>query len=120
MPTHEIIKKNVKAIASQSSIHGLPNVINTEYFVMKSIWSVVFLLAIGYCSYLIVQLIMVYFNYDVLVSISYVADYTIDFPAIVICDFAPQNRTVNDIVISCQFNTKPCDMTYFGNVTILY
>lgn len=114
--TREVVKRNIKSIAEQSSIHGLPNVVNTEYMWMRTLWLVVLLLAIAYCSYLIVTLIVGYFNYDVLISISYVSDYNVDFPAIALCDFVPTNRTINDMLISCQFNSNPCNMSYFGTV----
>jgi len=113
-----IVKESIKTIASQSSIHGLPNIINSEYLVMKIVWMFGLLLALSYSSYLLVQLIISYFNYDVLISINYSADYGIDFPAIAICDLLPINRSLDNLVLSCFFNSEPCDRTYFGKVRI--
>lgn len=114
--THDLVKNNIKSIATQSTIHGLPSMLNTNYTLMQSLWLVVFLLAIGYSSFLIVQSFMNYTNYDVLIVMDYEADYNLDFPALAICDLAAMNRTLDDILITCEFNAKPCNMSYFGKV----
>lgn len=109
-------KENIRSIASQSSIHALPNIFNSHYLVMKIIWLGCFLLALGYSSYLVVQMGINYLNYDVLININYHTDFELNFPAIAICDYFPANRSREDMILSCTFNTEPCKMSYFGEV----
>lgn len=110
-------KENLKEISSQSSIHGLPNILNSKYMFTKLVWLICFVMAISYCSFLVVQMVMSYLTYDVLVKIKYIADYNMDFPAVVICDFLPLNRSLDQLLLSCTFNGEPCDMSYFGKET---
>ena len=116
VPRHVIVKNNIKSIAEHSSIDGVQNILKSEYKVMKLIWTVSFILAISYSSYLVVQMVIDYFKYDVLINIHYIADYDMDFPAVAICDFNDPNRTLDDLLIDCQFNSMPCNKSYFGQV----
>lgn len=114
-------KENIKEISSQSSIHGLPNILNSKYVVFKLIWLICFAMSISYCSYLLVQMVISYFNYDKIVKIKYLSDYNMDFPAIVICDFLPLNRSLDQLLLNCSFNNEPCNMSYFGiETSIIY
>ena len=115
------IKKNIHSIAAKSTIHGIPNLLNSDYRVMKLIWVVCFMLAFVYSSYISVNMIISFYNYDVSVTINYESDYFMDFPAIAFCDFKPMmNRSVEQMVLSCTFNSEPCDFSYFGKVAVLW
>lgn len=87
-----LIKANTLKIASQSTIHGLPSIINAEYPGIRVFWIAIFCVAVSYSSFLTIQLLLNYVEYNVLINIEYVTDYDLDFPSVAICNL---NRLTN-------------------------
>lgn len=131
MKKFQIIQAKIVRIVSQSTIHGLASIVNSEYLGMKLFWLITFAIAVSYSSYLTIQLVINYLSYGILVSITYVTDYSLDFPAVAFCNLNPkdlvQNNSTNttdkiyytldEMLITCTFNSKPCDKSLFTNIT---
>lgn len=88
---------------------------------MKLVWFICFLSSIAYISFQLVQLIIAYFQRDVFLTLRYISDYTMEFPAVVICHLNNPNISLDRMLVSCSFNGDPCDMSYFGStISVTY
>jgi hypothetical protein len=115
------IKAKTSRIASQSTIHGLVNIVNADYFGMKLFWLVSFTLALAYSSYLTIDLIIKYLDYNVIIDIKFITDYNLEFPAVAFCNLNGLNNSssflINEMLLTCTFNSRPCDSNLFTQVS---
>jgi hypothetical protein len=72
-----------------STSHGLPNAIRNPHLPMKTMWSISFILSTALCSYLIIQTIMEYLEFDVITKVRIVGETEAEFPRITICNLNP-------------------------------
>lgn len=108
----------------KSTFVGLRNVLISQYSYMKLIWLISYFGFTVYMCYLISDSVRAYFNRDVIIKLRYDPDYQIDFPALAICELDQINRQnntkpIDDILVSCRFNSAPCNLTYFGTIVSL-
>jgi len=80
------IKRKFLELLSNSSSHGIPNIIKTHNTWLKLMWFVFFLISLGCCSFLIISGFVQYFSYEVVTSIRIVNDVPTEFPKITICN----------------------------------
>jgi len=59
------IKRKFLELLSNSSSHGIPNIIKTHNTWLKLMWFVFFLISLGCCSFLIISGFVQYFSYEV-------------------------------------------------------
>lgn len=83
--------KILKDSASNTTSHGLPNIVNSEYKTISLLWIIFLLASIVYCSYTIVESFFNYFEFNVDTSIQIVRESQAAFPAISICNHNPFN-----------------------------
>ena len=69
-----------------STSHGLPNAIRNPHLPMKTMWSISFILSTALCSYLIIQSILQYLEFDVITNVRIVGETEAEFPRITICN----------------------------------
>ena len=66
-----------RSIINDSTMHGLPRVFKAEMKIMKVIWFITFLGAVGYCAYSMNLSIQSYLSYSVVTNI----DTKLEIPA---------------------------------------
>ena len=77
-------KINMKQVLREQKIvstsHDLPNAIRNQHIPMKTMWFISFILSTALCSYLIIQTIMEYLEFDVITKVRIVGDTEAEFP----------------------------------------
>ena len=63
------MKQIVEEFGSETSLHGIPRVINAKSVQLKIVWSVVFLCSFGMVVFMLTSLTMQYFSYPVVVKV---------------------------------------------------
>lgn len=71
--------------SESSTIAGYSNFYRTEKWLIKALWLVSFLAAIGFCGYLCLQSVMQYLEYDVNTESRYFRDSQMAMPGITVC-----------------------------------
>ena len=71
---------------SYSTAHGIPNIFRLESQLLKVIWILCFLVSFAYCSYTIVNIVIVFLQYGVLINQEVVSEAPVDFPAVTVCN----------------------------------
>jgi hypothetical protein len=74
-----------KEVLLNSTSHGLPNILRNESIIIKIVWTVFLVASTSLCSYLCIQNILAYYNYDVTTKTRRVYESPTLFPTIAIC-----------------------------------
>lgn len=99
--------ETLKELVADSTIHGLPRIIKSKHILMKIIWSICFLACACYCSYLMVDMICDFLNFDYVTTIDTVYETPAKFPAVTICSTNPfQNNQADAILDDFNQNFK--------------
>ncbi len=69
------MKQIVEEFGSETSLHGIPRVINAKSIQLKIVWSVVFFCSFGMVVFMLTSLTMQYFSYPVVVKVHRVSMY---------------------------------------------
>ena len=80
-----LIKKKIVEWSLNSSSHGFLNIFRTKHVLLKIIWTICFLVAIGMCSSLIISSSMDYFKYETTSKIDIRHTMFITMPSITVC-----------------------------------
>lgn len=72
--------------SSYSTAHGIPNIFRLESRLLKIIWILCFLTSFAYCSFTIVNIVVVYLEYGVLINQEVVSEPPVDFPVVTVCN----------------------------------
>jgi hypothetical protein len=75
-----------KELGATSSIHAIPNIIRTKYKTIKIIWTIFFLTSFALCSYLVIESVFNYLDYQVITEIRSVNDFPSVLPKVTICN----------------------------------
>lgn len=86
------LKQKFLEWSNSSTAHGIPNIFRIESRILRIIWIICFLAAFAYCSYTIVNIIVVYLQYDVLINQEVVIEAPIDFPVVTVCNLNAFDR----------------------------
>lgn len=78
----ERIKKRLREMILESTIHGLPNVLKTDAIHLKIIWICLFLVTFIVSIYMIIGNINDYLNYEVTTNIDLVYEQPVIFPTV--------------------------------------
>jgi hypothetical protein len=73
--------------SSNSSIHGIPNMFRTEKSsLIRFVWLIFFLLSSIYCCFTLIQSLLEYLEFKVLVNIVVAKDISTEFPVVSLCN----------------------------------
>ena len=109
----------LKEQLSNTTAHGLPNIVRSKYYLIKIVWSVVFLGSVSLCAYLIIQSISEYFQYDVNSKIRLIKEFPLKFPGIRVCNKDPfiTNSSIEILANVVQSNRDQFNLANFtGNI----
>ena len=85
--------KNLKSIIiqaiSDSTAHGLPNIIKSEKLFLKIFWIIIFILSSSYAINFILDSVNAYLSYESVTKIEVTKDLPSQFPAVSICNINP-------------------------------
>ena len=68
------------------SVHGIVNIIRSEYSISKLLWFILTIVSTGFGSYFALLSILDYFQYDVTTYVRLMTVNQLDFPTITICN----------------------------------
>jgi len=111
------ISKTVLSVIEDSTVHGLPNIVKNERIINKIMWTIVFLASFGYCTYLIVNSILDYLQFDHITQIATVFEQPTQYFTIQFCSRDAKsfnNKTLNQLLIKCEFNYDTSCLTNPG------
>ena len=72
----------IRKLCEASSFHGLSNVARTDRWFVRFIWLVCFLVSLAFCSIEIVNSLLDYFEYNVVITVQTVHETSVNFPLI--------------------------------------
>jgi hypothetical protein len=84
-----IIKSLIKETLYNSLAQAIFKIIETHYFTLKTFLLICVLASSGLCSYLIIELILSYFSYDVNTTSRTLYETPATFPKVTICNLNP-------------------------------
>ena len=90
----ELKRKNLKKKLAKETIspivtwttHGLPNIFRTKYISLKIIWSILFLLSVGWTIYFLINTILDYLKYNVTTVTRNINVNEMNLPVVTICE----------------------------------
>ena len=80
------LKASLKELVLNSTSHGIPQSIRTRHTSIRVMWLVLFVISTGFCSFLIVQSVLQYFEFEVITKIRVINEVESEFPRITICN----------------------------------
>ena len=83
--SRKLKKETVKPIESWT-LHGLPNIFRTKYILVKFIWLILFLIALGASIYFVYNTIVEYLRFEVTTVVRSINEDEMDFPVITFCN----------------------------------
>lgn len=105
-PNHNQKISKLKELIRDSTIHALPNIINTKKKLSKTIWSFFFIVSLIMCCYFTFTKVNEYFDYSVITNINTVSEIKSQFPTVTICKM--YDPYVTNFIIDCRFNNSSC------------
>ncbi len=80
------LKKELSLWLQKTTFHGLPNLfVRDSNIASKLLWSVSILISGGFCSFLIIQTLFNFLNYEVITKVQVVNKIPFEFPKVTIC-----------------------------------
>ena len=100
MKSKEMIN-SLKEVFEDSTIHAIPRIIKSKIMLIKFLWFLCFLVSTGYCSYLILDAVNDYLNYEHTTQIDVYPEVPAKFPYIEFCDINVfQTDIAHEFIIS--------------------
>ena len=87
---------------SNSSIHGLPNIIKSKSIISKLVWAMFFCISFVSCGYLINKKVKEYYTYPIISNMNKITEINKDFPAVTLCS-TPYRPVCYFNKIGCKF-----------------
>lgn len=108
----KLARQTVSAIAKESTIHGLANLLRTEF---KILWVLSLIASGSVCFHIIIQNLLAYLEYQVISQIRFVNQDVTDFPAVMVCNTNPYvtNFSIDFLCDYIEANTN----STFSNTT---
>lgn len=88
----QIKLKIVKRLADWSTnttSHGIPQIVQAKKFYLKVIWAVFLLVSISLCATMVVKSIKEFFEFDVTTKIREITHENLTFPTVTLCNINP-------------------------------
>ncbi|CAF1056474.1 unnamed protein product [Brachionus calyciflorus] len=86
---NKLLKDCVREWCENTTSHGFANMVRTDSWIIRIIWLILVIIFMGYCIYTVVQIILTYFSFSVVVSYQVLSDSPSPFPAVTICNLNP-------------------------------
>ena len=80
------IKVALSEIGEVSSWHGVPNIIRNDRIFVKVLWILIILISMGACTFILSNVGIQYFAYEVVTKITVQSEIPAQMPSIVICN----------------------------------
>jgi hypothetical protein len=93
--------------ASATTAHGIPSIAKNSNYFLKFMWTICLIASTGLCSYLVVESIVSYYDYEVVTKINVVYQNPAEFPTITICNIKPIYGDFLKNLLSFYLNTPP-------------
>jgi len=112
----ERIKESSFRILTESTIHGIPSILKTNYLFSKISWAVSTLACLVICLVLVENSISAYLENNVVTSIKVWKKIPLDFPVVSFCNLnlLKPKYNLSDILIICEFNSIRCTSDQFS------
>ena len=91
------LKPALSEIGEVSSWHGVPNIIRNERPFVKILWIIIILISMGACAFILSNVGIQYFAYEVVTKITVQSEIPAQMPSIVICN---SNGLMGDIALN--------------------
>ncbi|CAF0803389.1 unnamed protein product [Brachionus calyciflorus] len=80
------IKKIILDNIESSTSHGFPNIVRSESYILKFMWTLCLLISSGYCAYCLTKSFQDYFSYETDTQLKFKRVSQIEFPTITFCN----------------------------------
>ncbi len=117
------ISNFVRNALSESTCHGVPNILKSDRIFFKFMWFIFFVISCIFGVYSIYASIIDYLSYDVVTQIQIKYESPTDFPTVTFYNlnyFSPDFKNkfnLKDILIKCDFNGVSCFYYQFEEKT---
>jgi len=112
------VKKTLYKSLKSTTVHGIPNLINSKKAITKTLWFICFLFSASLCGYLVVESILVYLKYEVVTTVRVLNERMSEFPAVMLCNKNNLNeKLIEDLLNNSILNTTKLDLL-FANLTV--
>lgn len=108
------IKESVKESLKSSTSHGIPMIVASGNWTLKTIWIIFTIISTSFCIYLIVKNIISYYKYDVSTKIRANYEYNSTFPSITICNYNLFTSNASSKILNGTQNAS--EYNFFGFV----
>jgi len=96
-------KERISQLLSQSTAHGIPNMLRANSFFFKSVWLIFFIISAFACLFYTAKSIQDYFEYSTVTSIKVINEKYSQFPTISICAYPGFKLSMNENIIAVSF-----------------
>jgi len=97
-------KEKSKQLMLGITFHGMPKLVRKQHFLVTVIWLLLILVSIAYCSYEVVNDVIHYYQYEVVVDSEIVFEEHPEFPQITVCGMTD---------FTCIHNNQTCPEIFF-------
>lgn len=104
------IKEISLEILSITTMHGIPNMIRTENFKIRILWTICLIVSSGSCGFFMITSILNFLQYDIVTVIYKSYEQASVFPTLSICNTMTKSYEIK--VLKCLFNVNPCPPVY--------
>jgi len=91
---------------SNSTAYGLPNLVKSKRLFHKLMWLFFMVSSTSASIWYIINITLIYFNYDTITVVSRIYEQPIQFPTISFCSYnfkSFENKKLSEIILQCQF-----------------
>ena len=106
----ERIRRNLRNLIINSTIHGLPNSFKAERPLFKIMWLIFFLISASFGLFMVVTNLLDYLDYEIVTKFQVNNESPMVFPTITFYNLnkLKQPYSLDEILISCSFNDAGC------------
>ncbi len=101
-------------LIGDSTTHGLPRIVKSRSYFIKTIWAICTIISTSVCIYQIHKSIVSYLDYDTTISVENIVEIPSPFPEVMICNLNPFQT---DLALSFLRN-NPISNSKFENIQI--
>ena len=95
------LRSIIRDFASNTSIHGLPDIARSQSKYNYIFWSTLLLSFAGVMAYFVIESIEIYFEYPTQTLVSIVAERSQEFPAVTFCNYTSiRSYTLNELFLN--------------------
>ncbi|CAF1038483.1 unnamed protein product [Brachionus calyciflorus] len=116
------IKKIILDNIESSTSHGFPNIVRSESYILKFMWTLCLLISSGYCAYCLTKSFQDYFSYETDTQLKFKRVSQIEFPTVTFCnkfgiDLNKKNEFTKDAKVGFkEIKNSLTDLTKFNDL----